>query len=189
MHIPRVAPIVVVSVPAATSPATDRGRRHDVQFVDDDGATVIILRLTEEETELVRRALDHAGDGVSKADAMVLMAESYLANDDACRSGSDRALLVVNTDEQVLTGEDPDALTITPGIGKRGAQKIVLELGPKLTGRETEVIGGRSLGGVRQALEGLGYSTAEINAVVADLDPNDTIEAQVKSALQRLGKR
>jgi Holliday junction resolvasome RuvABC DNA-binding subunit len=74
-------------------------------------------------------------------------------------------------------------------VGKRGAQKIVLELGPKLAGRGTEVVGARSLGSVRQALEGLGYSTAEINAVVGDLDPDDPIEAQVKTALQRLGKR
>jgi Holliday junction DNA helicase RuvA len=90
---------------------------------------------------------------------------------------------------RAITGEDPDALTIAPGVGKRGAQKIVLELGPKLAGRETEVVGGRSLGGVRQALEGLGYSTAEINAVVGDLDPSDPIESQVKTALQRLGGR
>jgi len=90
---------------------------------------------------------------------------------------------------RAITGEDPDALTVTPGVGKRGAQKIVIELGPKLTGRDTEVVGGHSLGGVRQALEGLGYTTAEINAVVGDLDPDEPIEAQVKAALQRLGKR
>jgi hypothetical protein len=89
---------------AVTDPARGRG----VQFVDDDGATVMIVRLTEEETEQVRRALDHAGDGVSTADALVLMAESYLANGDACRTGSDRALLVVNTDEKVLTGDNPE---------------------------------------------------------------------------------
>jgi Holliday junction DNA helicase RuvA len=102
------------------------------------------------------------------------------------------ALLASMTNDEIvraITGEDPDALTIAPGVGKRGAQKIVLELGPKLAGRETEVVGARSLGGVRQALEGLGYSTAEINSVVGDLDPDDPIEAQVKTALQRLGKR
>lgn len=93
---------------ASSAPATDPATWRGVQFVDDDGSTVMIARLTEEETELVRRALDSAGDDVSKADAMVMMAESYLANGDACRTGSDRALLVVNTDEQVLTGEDPD---------------------------------------------------------------------------------
>lgn len=90
---------------------------------------------------------------------------------------------------RAITGEDPEALTIAPGVGKRSAQKIVLELGPKLSGREVDVVGLANLGGVRQALEGLGYSTAEINAVVSDLDPDETIEVQVKQALQILGRR
>jgi Holliday junction DNA helicase RuvA len=101
------------------------------------------------------------------------------------------ALLASLTAEQIvraITGEDPDALTVAPGVGKRGAQKLVLELGPRLAGRETEVVGGHSLGGVRQALEGLGYSTAEINTVIKDLDPDQPIEIQVKAALQRLGR-
>lgn len=101
------------------------------------------------------------------------------------------AILASLTAEEIvraITGEDPDALTIAPGVGKRGAQKLVLELGPKLAGREIEVIGGRSAGSVRQALEGLGYSTAEINTVVNDLDPAQPIQEQIKSALQRLAR-
>lgn len=101
------------------------------------------------------------------------------------------ALLASMTADEIvraITGEDPDALTIAPGVGKRGAQKIVLELGPKLAGRETEVVGGLGLGGVRQALEGLGYSTAEINAVLPDLNPDAPIQDQIKAALQRLAK-
>lgn len=101
------------------------------------------------------------------------------------------ALLASLTSDEIvraITGEDPDALTIAPGVGKRGAQKLVLELGPKLAGRETEVVGGHSAGGVRQALEGLGYSTTEINAVINDLDASQPIQDQIKSALQRLAK-
>jgi Holliday junction DNA helicase RuvA len=101
------------------------------------------------------------------------------------------AMLASMTAEEIIraiTSEDPDALTVAPGVGKRGAQKIVLELANKLAGHEIEVVGSNALGGVRQALEGLGYSTAEINAVVGDLDPAQPIEAQVKAALQRLGK-
>lgn len=101
------------------------------------------------------------------------------------------AMLASMTSEEIIraiNSEDPDALTVVPGVGKRGAQKIVLELGNKLAGHEIEVVGSQSLGGVRQALEGLGYSTAEINSVVADLDPDQPIEAQIKAALQRLAK-
>lgn len=124
---------------------------------------------TDSDRELFRILL--GAPGVGPKVAMAMMAS--MTSDEIVRA---------------ITGEDPDALTITPGIGKKGAQKIVIELGPKLAGRETEVVGGQGLGGVRQALEGLGYSTVEINSVVADLNPNDTIESQVKTALQRLGK-
>ena len=102
------------------------------------------------------------------------------------------ALLASLSSEEIIravTGEDPDALTVAPGVGKRGAQKIVLELGPKLAGHVSDVVGGSALGGVRQALEGLGYSTAEINNVIAELNPSDTIETQVKTALQIMGRR
>lgn len=102
------------------------------------------------------------------------------------------AMLASMTGEEIvraITSEDPDALTVAPGVGKRGAQKMVLELAQKLTGHESEMVGSQSLGGVRQALEGLGYSTAEINSVIGDLDPSQPIEAQVKTALQRLGNK
>ena len=100
------------------------------------------------------------------------------------------AMLGALTAEEIMraiVSEDADALTVTPGVGKRGAQKIVLELAPKLAGREVEITGGGDLVSVRQALEGLGYSTAEINAVVSDINPDDPVETQIKNALQNLG--
>jgi Holliday junction resolvasome RuvABC DNA-binding subunit len=74
-------------------------------------------------------------------------------------------------------------------VGKRGAQKIVLELAPKLAGIDADVVGSPSTVTVRQALEGLGYSTEEINGVMSELDPGSTIEAQIKTALRALGRR
>ena len=102
------------------------------------------------------------------------------------------ALLASMTGAEIIvaiTAEDPDALTVTPGVGKRGAQKIVLELAPKLAGREAEVVGGGDLIDVRAALEGLGYTTPEINSVVGDLDPADPVDVQIKMALQSLGNQ
>jgi Holliday junction DNA helicase RuvA len=87
-----------------------------------------------------------------------------------------------------IVTEDADALTVVPGVGKRGAQKIVLELAPKLAAVDAEVVGSTSLVTVRQALEGLGYSTEEINGVMGELDPDSAIEAQIKAALRALGR-
>lgn len=102
------------------------------------------------------------------------------------------ALLASLTGAEIIvaiTAEDPDALTVAPGVGKRGAQKIVLELAPKLAGREADVVGGGDLIDVRTALEGLGYTAPEINSVVGDLNPADPIDLQIKMALQSLGNQ
>jgi len=90
---------------------------------------------------------------------------------------------------RAIVSEDADALTVAPGVGKRGAQKIILELAPKLAGQEATLTSSGDLLSVRSALEGLGYSTTEINGVVGGLNPEDPIEVQIKSALQSLGNR
>ena len=74
-------------------------------------------------------------------------------------------------------------------MGKRGAQKIVLELAPKLAGHEADVVGSEATLTVRHALEGLGYSVEEINGVMGDIDPDTPLETQIKTALQALGRR
>lgn len=90
---------------------------------------------------------------------------------------------------RAIATEDADALTVVPGVGKRGAQKIVLELAPKLAGADVEMSGATSTVTVRQALEGLGYSTEEINGVMGEIDPETSIEDQIKAALRALGRR
>jgi Holliday junction DNA helicase RuvA len=89
---------------------------------------------------------------------------------------------------RAIVTEDSDALTVVPGVGKRGAQKIVLELAPKLAGTGAEIGASTSTVTVRQALEGLGYTTEEINAVIGELDPEAIIETQIKTALRALGR-
>lgn len=88
-----------------------------------------------------------------------------------------------------VAAEDADALTVVPGIGKRGAQRIVLELGPKLAGHDVEVLSRSTSASVRSALETLGYTTEEINAVIKDIDPTGSVESQVRDALRSLGRR
>jgi Holliday junction DNA helicase RuvA len=89
---------------------------------------------------------------------------------------------------RAIVTEDSDALTVVPGVGKRGAQKIVLELAPKLAGVDAEMVSSTSTVTVRQALEGLGYTSEEINGVIGELDPEASIETQIKTALRALGR-
>jgi holliday junction DNA helicase RuvA len=88
-----------------------------------------------------------------------------------------------------IISEDSDALTVVPGVGKRGAQKIVLELAPKLAGRDADVLQGSGSSSVRSALETLGYTTEEINSVIGDIDFDDPVELQIRNALRNLGSR
>lgn len=88
---------------------------------------------------------------------------------------------------RAVVNEDPDALTITPGVGKRSAQKIVLELGPKLASQTIDMTGSGDLASVRQALESLGYSPGEIGEAMTEIDPTRPLDEQIKAALQTLG--
>ena len=89
---------------------------------------------------------------------------------------------------RVVAAEDAAALTAVPGIGKRSAQKLVLELRPKLElpDGELEPSGPRSE--VRAALEGLGYQPDEIGHALRDLPGDLPVEDLLKQSLQTLGK-
>lgn len=88
----------------------------------------------------------------------------------------------------VLT-DDVDALTLAPGIGKRSAQKLMLELRPRFDAGEAVVVIAGSVAEVRIALEGLGYDAGEISAAVSGLDIDQPVEELLRAALRRLGRR
>ena len=90
---------------------------------------------------------------------------------------------------RAVAGEDAAALTVAPGIGKRSAQKLILELRPKLVGTEADVMGGAALSQVREALEGLGYSPSEIQEVVGALPADAGLEENLRLALKSMGQR
>ena len=61
----------------------------------------------------------------------------------------------------VVLAEDVAALTAVPGIGQRSAQKLLLELKPKLDMPDSPLQPGTARAEVREALEGLGYQSGE----------------------------
>jgi len=98
----------------------------------------------------------------------------------------------LSTDElrRAVLAEDAAALTMVPGIGKRSAQKLMLELRPKLELPDAEVIsGGGTAVEVRQALDGLGYQAAEIREAMRELPPDLPVEELLRLSLQELGKQ
>ncbi len=81
---------------------------------------------------------------------------------------------------------DVEALSHTPGVGKKTAEKIILELKGKLSHLIGKEMNDTTLE-VRLALEALGYSAKEIHDALKDLNTdNKTTSSIIKEALQQL---
>ena len=95
----------------------------------------------------------------------------------------------------VMTG-DEKLLTAAQGVGKKLAQRIILELKDKLGGSSNEIdfSGGVTVvpqtGSQAQmataALQELGYSAAEISAALKGADPNASTEELIRYALRAM---
>ena len=97
----------------------------------------------------------------------------------------------------VMTG-DEKMLTAAQGIGKKIAQRIILELKDKLGGSTMELdfsTGSAAAAPIQRssnaslahaALQELGYSSAEISAALKGVDPNATTEEMVRYALRAM---
>lgn len=95
----------------------------------------------------------------------------------------------------VITG-DEKMLTAAQGIGKKIAQRIILELKDKIGGGSAELdfsMGGPAVaapsGGsamATAALQELGYSPAEIATALKGVDPNASTEEMVRYALRKM---
>ena len=97
----------------------------------------------------------------------------------------------------VMTG-DEKMLTAAQGVGKKIAQRIILELKDKIggTGMELDFSGGPTVtvspvpsnntALATAALQELGYSSAEISAALKGCDPKATTEEMVRYALRAM---
>jgi Holliday junction DNA helicase RuvA len=83
--------------------------------------------------------------------------------------------------------EDTDRFQAIPGIGKKTAQRVVLELKEKLAGGAplSEQGASRPALVAREALMELGYSLLEADQALAEIDPELPAEERVRLALRR----
>jgi Holliday junction DNA helicase RuvA len=85
---------------------------------------------------------------------------------------------------------DLDALTLVPGVGKRTAQRLMIELAAKLGTNAPDPVGAdggpSARAEVRAALEGLGYGSDEVRDVLGALPADGAVEVLLKDALKLL---
>ena len=93
-----------------------------------------------------------------------------------------------------MLGGDVAGLTAVPGVGKKTAERLLLELKDRLnlpTIDEPRPAGERqgSMTDVRDALAGLGYDENEIRNVLREVTVGDDAAAMLREALSLLGAR
>ena len=89
---------------------------------------------------------------------------------------------------RAIEGADDLAIARTPGIGKKTAQRLILELQGKLgavSGSTAALAGGGQLAEVRSALTNLGYKPAQLDVALKQVQPAD-FETMFRAALKAL---
>lgn len=146
---------------------------HIYTHIRDDEMTLFGF-ITREELRLFKLLLDVPGIGP--------------------RSG----LLIINggvsSIEKAVSESDVEFFSTIPRIGKKNAQKIIIELKSKLGSTNELNLEGFAQGETRQiieALESMGFDKRDILVVIKKIPSNDkrTIEQKIRFALQNLGKK
>jgi Holliday junction DNA helicase RuvA len=90
--------------------------------------------------------------------------------------------------------DDADTLCQVPGVGKKTAARLLLELKARLDlptlggeGGVTSIVGSPR-GEVRAALVELGYEPEEIRGVMDEVDDGEPVEEMVRTALRQLAR-
>ena len=88
---------------------------------------------------------------------------------------------------RIIRTGDAKAISLVPGIGKKTAEKVVIDLKDKLDGYSIDAKSANASDLV-EALLSMGYKDVHIRAVITDVDTELPIEKQITIALQLLQK-
>lgn len=161
-----------VQVPASTAgklPPVGKNARVHTRMVVRDDAMILYGFASIAERELFDLLVTVTGVGPKVALSFLSVLSS-----DALR--------------RAVASGDVAALTLVPGVGKKVAQRVVLDLKDKLGGDIVIVEG--PMADVREALLTLGLSPQEASEAMTGLTPNGdrSVEDLLREALQRVGR-
>lgn len=93
----------------------------------------------------------------------------------------------------IVATNDLGALTLVPGVGKKTAERLLIELRNRLSLPMLEppggAAGGSAIGDVREALAGLGYGPEEIRDALREVPPAGDTSVMLRDALKLLGAK
>ena len=93
----------------------------------------------------------------------------------------------------IVASGDLAALTVVPGVGKKTAERLMVELKSRLNMDIVSPVGAdgaqSATADVREALAALGYSPDEVRDVMRQLTNVDDPESMLRDALAMLGAR
>lgn len=96
----------------------------------------------------------------------------------------------------IVATSDLGALTLVPGVGKKTAERLLVELRNRLDLPLLDPVvasagggGGGVVSDVREALTGLGYGPDEVRDVLRDLGAGGDASSMLRDALKALGAR
>jgi Holliday junction DNA helicase RuvA len=92
---------------------------------------------------------------------------------------------------RALLDDDLDALTMVPGVGKRTAARLLVDLKARLDVPMVDLVEAEgsttsARAEVREALTGLGYAPDEVRTVIGQLPDDGAVEELLRDALKRL---
>jgi Holliday junction DNA helicase RuvA len=158
---------VPTSVVGALPPIGSATRVHTRMVVRDDSMTLYGFTTTDE------RGLFDLLTGVTGVGPKVALSFLSALTPDAIRRA-------------VVSG-DADALTVVPGVGKKVAQRVVLDLRDRFGGEGELVVTG-PLADVREALLALGVTPQEASEALASVEADGrATEDLLREALQKVG--
>jgi Holliday junction DNA helicase RuvA len=95
----------------------------------------------------------------------------------------------------IVATADQGALTLVPGVGKKTAERLLIELRNRLNLPMLDPVpvgassGGTAMGDVREALAGLGYAQEEIRDALRELSSTADASVLLRDALKLLGAK
>jgi Holliday junction DNA helicase RuvA len=155
-------------------PATGREGFLHAELIARDDSLALYGFASEEERDLFRELISVSGVGPKVAIAVL-------------GGGTSRDLL------RAIAAGDAKRFQAVPGIGKRTAERIIVELREKVAGELEEAIAiGAERGGdprslARDGLVNLGYSPSEAEELLGDAD-SEQPEELIAEALRRAGE-